>query len=193
MEPPSFSDVIKKEKELFVVDILPRTKESEEQLLLSAEHCKIIKASFTKQLLLAEEIADLEFEFAGLDNGRLRLVCENEMSRDWVIDTLPKLTDLWKDASLTAINVGAPPKLVRASFALPYPAPQPSQLFEMISRQNRSLDTKYWRVYNRKRGQNDKQNWFIGIDVESANAIKLLGFRVKFELDKIRFAIDQTD
>lgn len=186
MSPPSFADIARKKKDLFVIDIIP----DEDDLLLTTEHCKLIKASYTKALFQSEQIADLDFEFTGFDNGRLRVICENELSKKWIIETLPLLTDLWKDANLKPIDVGAPPKLLRTTFSLPYPTPEPPALFDAIKRQNRTIDTSTWRVYNRKRGQNDRQNWIIGIDSDSAAAIKILNSRVKFGMDRIRFSVD---
>lgn len=184
---PSFADVVQKKKELLVIDILP---DGEGAPMLTEAHCKIIKNSFTKALFEAEEIADLDFEFAGFDKGRLRVVCENAISKDWIINTLPKLSDLWKDAKLKYVDAGAPPRLYRTTFSLQYPPPEAQMFFQAIERQNRLIDTSYWRLYNRKRGLNDKQNWIIGIDEKSVIAIKATNYRVKFGMDKIRFSVE---
>lgn len=155
---PSFSEVVQKKKELHVIDILPVGENGEDEILLTEAHSKLIKSSFTKALFESDEIADLEFEFSGFDKGRLRVVCENVISKEWIVKTLPLLKDLWKDAKLKCFEAGAPPNLFRSSFSMPYPTPEPSTLFNAIERQNRLIDTSYWRVYNRKRGLNDRQN-----------------------------------
>lgn len=184
---PSFSDIIQSKKELFVIDIRP---DGEQEVLLTEAHCKLIKASFSKELFADDRIEDLDFEFTGFDKGRLRVVCENEYSRDWIIKTLPLLKDLWKDVKLKHVEVGAPPKLYKATFSLSYPTPEPTELFNIIGKQNRLIDTSFWRIYNRKRGLNDKQHWTVGIDEKSVVAIRALNNKVKFGMDKIRFGLE---
>lgn len=113
------------------MDILP---EVEDNLLFTKEHCRIIKAKLNEALFASEEIAELKFSFSDYDRGRYRVVCLNPASKEWVIQTVPTLTGLWKDAKLKIVQAGTPPKLLRATFTLRFPSPEPGAIFSALEK-----------------------------------------------------------
>lgn len=172
--------------EAFVVDIIPN---SEENILFNDAQGKAIGNSINRALFSANNFADLHFESSGLDRGRYRIICADAGTRDWVLETIPRLEGLWQGADLRVVQSGAPPKLVRATVIMTLPAPEPNDFFNIIATQNPTLNTSNWKLYNRSKAQQGKQLWTIGVVEETIPALRELNFRPYCGMARVRINI----
>lgn len=54
-------------------------------------------------------LTDLDTDFGDYDRGRFRIICGDTFTKDCIIETTPKLQNLWPDAKLKVITSGPPP------------------------------------------------------------------------------------
>ncbi|KAJ6647596.1 hypothetical protein Bhyg_02819, partial [Pseudolycoriella hygida] len=173
--PPTMAEVVKSSTAGHVVDITA----SEGKPNLSFDQSEQIKASITTALFSEDEdnICKYKFDKPIYDGIRLRLICENDVTKDWLMNTIPKLEGLSKDLSFEAVVIGAPPQLYRESVNVPAKAFEPpTSLFSIIGTQNK-IDIKFWKYLSRTKVAGGQQTWFIGIDEKSVDDLREIGFR----------------
>lgn len=158
---------------------------------LAEEQSNIIQQKLTEALFAEEDISKLKFEDPNFDGLRLRLVCSNTETKEWIETTVPKLHDLWNDAKLEVEIVGPPPRLIRTTIVMPAKTYEPSVLFSIISAQNPTIDTKFWKYQSRSKVENGKQVWTIGVDINSVDALKVIGFRPHVRLGRIKLSVSK--
>lgn len=64
--------------------------------LFSKAHGEIIHSSVLKQLSTIRN-PDIKFEFCNFERGRYKFACLNETAKNWAMNVVPSLTNLWKD------------------------------------------------------------------------------------------------
>lgn len=167
----------------FVVDILPDGEAGE---LFTDSQGKAIKNSFTRALFSDENMGKLHFENSGLERGRFRIICTDEATRDWTVGIVPKLEGLWQGARIKSVASGPPPVLVRATVTMALPTPEPNDFFNIIAAQNPTINTSNWKLISRSKAQNGKQQWVIGIEEISINALRDLDNRPYCGMTRVR-------
>lgn len=185
MAPPTFNEVV--QKTLWVVDIVI---DSDEEIAMTRDQSELIKEELTKALFASDKLGTLDFDHCGYERNLYRTISRNTETRDWVLVTIPTLKfEKWPEAKLKTVEAGKTPKLVRASIILDYPTPDFGEVFQIIDARNRDINTKFWRLYKKHKVDKGKQLWNIGIDEESAKAIKTMEFFVQYGLNKLKMSI----
>lgn len=181
---PSMADAVKMVNEGHVIDIMsvdgkpPITKDQSED----------IKKSITNALFAMEDISKIKFEDPYYDGNKLRVICNNDVSKDWLEEAITKLENLWEGAEIKIVQMGPPPKLINSTIILPAKTYEPSTLFSIISAQNQ-IDTKFWRYKSRTKIENGRQTWSIGVDESSIPSLKELGYRPYAGFGRIKISV----
>lgn len=186
MDPPELPEVTESAKQ--VVRLVP---DLEDVHLFGKTHLEMIHKNVLK-ILKNEKNPAIKFDFCNHERGRYKFVCPNEDSKNFAMNIVPKLTELWKDPKVAAVHCGAVPKMIRASVTLANPVPDILDLFEDIDAKNEAIDTNEWRIYSRKKTQGNKTVIFFGVDAKSAENIKAVGFR-PYAHSRIRINIDDIN
>lgn len=189
---PTMSDVVKEDEEIngFVVDI----STPEDKPNLTIDQNKELQVKITEALFAEEDISDKKFDDPpNFDGQRLRLFCSNETTKNWVVDTMPRLQDLWENVKLVCKVVGPPPKLRRSTIMMPAPTYQPPILFSIISAQNPGIDTTFWKYVSRTKVENHQQIWTIGVDENSVPALKEIKFKPHVGLSCIKISVSNQN
>lgn len=71
-------------------------------------------------------------------------------AKEWALNIVPKLTDIFEKPKIKAVDRGILPKLIRASITFNDKPPNMVDLFEGIENKNETLDTLHWRTPRRK-------------------------------------------
>lgn len=179
---PSMADVVKAVNVGHVVDI----ESAEGTVALTVEQSEAIKASITTALFSEVDISKIHFEDPTFDGSKLRLICNNDATKDWLLAIIPKLT-LWEGALVEARVIGPPPKLIRASIVMPAPTYEPSTLFSIIGAQN-GICTKFWKYLSRTKVINGKQTWYISVDENALEPLKAISFKPFVGIGRIKIS-----
>lgn len=185
MAPPPEDDAAGTEIK-YVVRLVP---DLEGIHLFSEKHGPKLKNSVFKQLKLVKD-PKIKFEYCDFYRGRFKFVCPNVETKEYAMNIVPKLTELWADPHIKAIDCGIVPKMIRASVTFNNPAPETLEFFEDVDLKNETIDTNEWRVYNKKKVQGNKTVIFIGIDEQSVEALKAIGFRPYFANGRTKITVD---
>lgn len=172
-----------------VVRLVP---DLEDVHLFSKTHLEIIHKSVVK-VLKAEKNPKIKFDFCNPERGRYKMVCPNQESKEFALNIVSLLQDLWQDPKTKATDDGPIPKLVSASITFANPAPEMLNFFEDIEHKNEEIDTNEWRFYSKKKIQGNRTVAFIGVDVASVEKLKATGFRPYYESSRIRINIDDRN
>lgn len=185
MAPPEEPDNVTRESKL-LVRLVPNI---EDVHLFSDKHGQILRRSVFKQLELVKD-HKIKFDFCDYERGRFKFVCPNVESKDWAMNIVASLTELWADPKILAVDCGVVPKMIRASVTFPNPAPETLEFFEDIDLKNDTLDTNEWRIYGKKKIQGNKSVFFLGVDEPSVEALRVIGFRPYFATALTKITID---
>lgn len=185
---PLMADIVKTDNGGHMVDIVS----DEGKPPLTKDQCDEIQRKITTALFAKEDISNIKFETPYFDGNKLRMVCKNDETRAWLLNTIPDLKDLWENAAIKASEMGPPPKLVTASISMPAKTYDPPVLFQIIQAQN-SIDTKFWRYKSRTKVANGRQTWYIGIDENSLPALKELGYRPHVGIERIKISVNNHE
>lgn len=160
--------------EAFVVDIVP---DDENVLLFTEQQGKTLSNLITRALFADDNVANIKFESAGLDRGRYRMVCKDEVSRDWATEIVSKIGSDWKGKPIKTVQSGSPARLVRATVNLSVPTLDTNDFFNIIGAQNPDIETKNWKLYSKTKVTNGKQQWIIGVDEVAIPALRAVNCR----------------
>lgn len=123
------------------------------------------------------------------DGLRLRLICSNDRTKDWVEAIFPTL-DLGEGANFKLVIIGPPPKLFKANIVMPAKTYNPATLFSIITAQNPFLDTKFCKYASRtKVDDNKNRTWLIGVDENTVQPLKDIGCRPFVGLGQIKISL----
>lgn len=164
----------------------------EVESLFSIKHLEKLQASVNK-VIKTETNPQVKFEFSGSDRGKFKFVCPNPIAKEWALNIVSKLTDIFDKPKIKAVDHGIVPKLHRASITFTDKPPNLVDLFEGIEAKNETLQTLHWRQYTKKKVQGNKTIIFIGIDETSVSALKAIGCRPYFEHTRIKINIQENN
>lgn len=179
---PSMADVLKADDDGYVVDIIALQENS----VLNRDQCELIKSKITAELFSMDDISNIKFEPPYFDGSKLRIICKNEISKKWLLDTVLKLEKQIDGIEIGTKEIGVPPKMLMVSFSMPVKTYEPAVLFNIIAAQN-SIDTTFWRYRSRSKVSNGRQNWLAAVDEPSFTQLKTIGYRPFVGLDRIKF------
>lgn len=177
----SMSDV--EEETRIVHHLVLLLPDVEEESLFSTKHLEKLQASVNK-VIRAETNPQVKFEFSGPDRGKFKFVCPNLIAKEWALNIVIKLTDIFAKPKIKAVDRGIVPKLYRASISFDDKPSNLVDLFEGIEAKNETLNTLHWRQYTTRKAKGNKTSKtiiFIGIDEVSVAALKAIGSRPYFE------------
>lgn len=91
-------------------------------LTMSAEKIELVRNSLNDACLEHQEDVGFYpiFRYAGLTNGRFRVVCGDAKSRDWLTEFLPSINPPWEGADLKVMSSCEVGFMPRVSVFLPY-------------------------------------------------------------------------
>ena len=81
--------------------------------------------------------------------GAAIMVCQDESTKDWRAAKVPSLA-AWEGSRLKLVGLDALPIYQRVVAWFPRPAEDAKQYLLRLRRLNQGLDTRHWRVYERK-------------------------------------------
>ena len=81
--------------------------------------------------------------------GAAVTVCQDEPTRVWLADKIPTMT-AWEGSRLKVVSMDALPTYKRLAAWFPGPVEDTERLFTRLRRLNQGLNTRNWRVYERK-------------------------------------------
>lgn len=178
---PSMAEVVKADEDGHVVDIVALQANT----VLNRDQCELIKSKITEELFSLEDISNIKFEPPYFDGTKLRIICKNDTSKKWLLDTVLKLEKQIEGIEIGTKELGAPPKMLTVSFTMPIKTYEPSVLFNIIAAQN-SIDTTFWRYRSRSKVSNGRQTWLAAVDESSFNQLKAIGYRPFVGLDRVK-------
>ncbi|XP_028038496.1 uncharacterized protein LOC114249211 [Bombyx mandarina] len=115
----------------------------------------------------------------------IMIVCDNSKSERWLKRVLPTL-EPWPDAELSIIETRDIPNVTTGTAYIPYSeALTVSSAFNLLSIQNRGLNTEYWRVVKTTYGEWGEIVKFT-LDHISAEVLRSLNGRVTLGFKKIK-------
>lgn len=159
--------------------------------LFSKAHLDILHKSIIEALKACKN-PKVVYEFCNPDRGRYKFVCPNEEAKEFAMNIIPTLKNLWPNPKIKAIDCGSIPRMVRASVVFNNPPPEILDFFEDIDLKNETIDTNEWRIYNKKKIQGNKTIFFIGIDEKSVEDLKAIGNRPYFVNGRTKITIENN-
>ncbi|XP_037038911.1 uncharacterized protein LOC119076334 [Bradysia coprophila] len=181
---PSMADALKADGGGHMVDIVS-LKDGHP---LTKDQTDLIKERLTTELFTRDNISNIKIEPPYFDGTKLRVICANVDSKEWLLDTVGKLEKKIEGIEIGTKELGVPPKMITVTITMPVKTYEPPVLFSIITAQN-SVDTTYWRYMSRTKATNGRQTWFISVDETSLKQLKELGYRPYVGLDRIKFSV----
>lgn len=181
---PNMAEVLKTYNDGHMVDIISLKEDHP----LTRDQSEAIKTTITTELFSMEDISNIKFETPYFDGAKLRIICKNEVSSKWLLDTILKLANEIESIEFGTKELGVLPKMITVNIVMPAKTYEPPVLFNIISEQN-SLDTTFWRYKKRTKVSNGRQTWFIAVDEASLKQLKELGYCPFVGLDRIKFNV----
>lgn len=131
----------------------------------------------------------IRFDRYKLENGIYAIFCANEFAKNWLLEKINLLDNLWPLAALRITqNKLKISKFTRLSVYIPGPVVEPAlTILNRIKRQNPLLDTEKWEVIGHYPKKNNGVQLVVGMDAESFNAIQLINMNPYYGLTRITF------
>ncbi|XP_043468437.1 putative uncharacterized protein DDB_G0282133 [Leptopilina heterotoma] len=105
-------------------------------------------------------------------HGGIIVECDDEFSRDWLIDIVPNLKP-WKNANLSVINLECLERYYRAIIWIPGRMERPEVILDKLEKLNSSLNTRKWRIHSQEETTTPEGfHLFLGVPNSSINSIK---------------------
>ncbi len=86
---PSMADVVKTDTQGYMVDIMSAEDKSD----LTKDQSDAIQQNVTGVLFAKEDISNIKFETPYFDGNKLRMICKNNETKSWLMETIPKLAN----------------------------------------------------------------------------------------------------
>ena len=107
--------------------------------------------------------------------GAAIMVCQDESTKDWLAARVPSLV-AWEGSRLKLVGLDALPTYKRVVAWFLGPAEDVERYLLRLRRLNQGLDTRHWRVYERKEESNGVQ-LVLSIDMASVTVLERLKWR----------------
>jgi hypothetical protein len=101
------------------------------------------------------------------------MVCQDVMTKDWLATKVPTL-EAWEGSRLKVVGLDALPTFKRVVVWFPGHVEDMEQYFLRLRRVNRGLDTRHWRVYERREEPNGVR---LVLSIDAASVTVLEGLR----------------
>ncbi|XP_051159929.1 probable serine/threonine-protein kinase DDB_G0283337 isoform X1 [Leptopilina boulardi] len=112
------------------------------------------------------------FKDTYIRHGGIIVECDDEWSRDWLIDVIPNLKP-WTNAQLSVVDVQYLEKFYRAVFWIPGPFEKPKIVLHKLEKLNSTLNTRKWRIHSHEETSIPEGfHLFLGIPNSSVNSLK---------------------
>jgi len=103
------------------------------------------------------------------------MVCHDESTKDWLAATVPTLV-AWEGSRLKLVGLDALPTYKKEVAWFPGPAEDAERYLLRLHRLNQGLDTRHWRVYERREESNGVR-LVLSIDAGSVSVLEGLRWR----------------
>ena len=103
------------------------------------------------------------------------MVCKDESTKDWLAARVPSLA-AWEGSRHKLVGLDALPTYKRVVAWFPGPADDAEWYLLWLCRLNQGLDTRHWRVYERKEESN-RVRLVLSIDTVSVTVLERLKWR----------------
>jgi hypothetical protein len=100
------------------------------------------------------------------------MVCQDESTKDWLAARGPSLA-AWEGSRLKLVGLDTLPTYKRVVAWFPRPAEDAERYLLRLRRPNQGLDTRHWRVYERKEESNGVR-LVLSIDTASVTMLERL-------------------
>jgi len=110
-----------------------------------------------------------------LAKGMAIMVCHDELTKDWLAARVPTLV-AWEGSRLMLVGLDALPTYKRVGVWFPGPAEDAKRYLLRLPRLNNGLDTKHWRIYERREEYNGVRP-VISIDAAFVGVLERLRWR----------------
>jgi hypothetical protein len=124
----------------------------------------------------------LQSKFA---HGIFWITCANEPTKDWLMQTISGLGELWEGAELTVVDSKDLPKRPRLLVHIPNTS-EVNTVLTHFKKQNPELNTSDWSIMSRKVTEKE-QTLAFSIDSDSHKALARTNFKAFWELGRIIF------
>jgi hypothetical protein len=109
------------------------------------------------------------------NRGAAIMVCQDEETRDWLASKVPTLT-AWEGSRLKMVGLDVLSAYRRVVAWFPGPVEDTGRYFQRLCMLNQGLDTRHWRVYDRKEEKNGVR-LVLSIDTTSVTVLERMGWR----------------
>jgi len=135
---------------------------------------------------LVEELPEEGFTPRLVDSylvkGAAIMVCHDELTKDWLAARVPTLV-AWEGSRLKLVDLDALPTYKRVVAWFPGPAEDAERYLLHLCRLNQGLDTRHWRVYER-RDEFNGVRLVLSIDAAFVSVLERLRWRPFSGVDK---------
>jgi len=107
--------------------------------------------------------------------GAAIMVCHDELTKDWLAAKVPTLV-AWEGSKFKLVGLDALPTYKRTVAWFPGPAEDSERYLLRLRRLNQGLDTRHWRVYERREESNGAR-LVLSIDAASVSLLERLRWR----------------
>ena len=115
------------------------------------------------------------------------MVCHDELTKDWLAARVPTLV-AWDSSRLKVVGLDAPPTYRRVVAWFPGPVEDAERYLLRLRRLNQGLDTRHWRVHERKEESNGVR-LVLSIDASSVNGLERLRWRLFSGVGQTTFSL----
>jgi hypothetical protein len=105
--------------------------------------------------------------------GAATMVCQDHKNSDWLTAKVPTLVT-WEGSRLKMVGLDALPTYRRVAAWLPGPMEDTQRYFQRLRRLNPGLNTRHWRVYERREEPNGVR---LVLSVDTASVAALEGMK----------------
>ena len=105
--------------------------------------------------------------------GAAIMVCHDELTKDWLAARVPTLV-VWEGSRLKIVGLDALPTYKRVVAWFLGPAEDAERYLLRLHSLNQGLDTRHWRVYERKEEPNGVR-LVLSVDTASVTVLERLG------------------
>ncbi|KXJ75224.1 hypothetical protein RP20_CCG012127 [Aedes albopictus] len=155
----------------------------------SAFYEKLMSELVTRQVAIPMDQQQPIFLGSGVSQGVAWFTAKDQFSYDWLKTTLVTLSVNTTIPSFEVLLESAPVPLRRVIISIPLVPklgknPQET-ILRLISKLNKNLNTKYWRVFRMLQPANGKQSVILGVDEDSV-------VKIEAQKNKIFYAMSQV-
>lgn len=135
------------------------------------------------------------FERTELRNGSVILVCGNEESVEWILQSGPKLTEQNGDLGYIFTKGSISMKLTKASILIPWMGDvdvQGDRFISLLQRYNQGLNVGHWRLWNSFTTERGLRGFVCGVDEAGVRYIQSRGGFLYYRLGRVSVKLESV-